>query len=124
MDFIEKLPESSAYMAILIVVDQLKKQTIFIPTHNTITSPQLAELFVLHVFSKHRVQSHITSDCGSKFVISSDLSGKPLICDCISHQVIIPKVMDSIMGSWVGSLSHNSHLQLHTTNVYIKGMQE
>jgi hypothetical protein len=33
-----------------------------------ITSPQLAELFVLHVFSKHGVPSHITSDRGSEFV--------------------------------------------------------
>jgi len=44
------------------------KQTIFILTHDMITSPQLAELFVLHVFSKHRVPSHVTSNCGSKFV--------------------------------------------------------
>jgi len=68
MDFIEKLPESSGYTAILVVVDRLTKQTIFIPTHDTITSPQLAELFVLHVFSKHGVPSHVTSDRGSEFV--------------------------------------------------------
>ena len=59
MDFIEKLPESSGYTAILIVVDQLTKQTIFISTHHTITSPQLAELFILHVFSEYRVPSHV-----------------------------------------------------------------
>ena len=68
MDFIEKLPESSGYTAILIVVDWLTKQTIFILTHNTITSPQLTEPFILHVFSKHGVLSHITSDHGSEFV--------------------------------------------------------
>ncbi len=28
----------------------------------------LAQLFIIHVFSKHGVPNHITSDCGSKFV--------------------------------------------------------
>ena len=46
------------------------KQSIFIPTHNTITSAELAKLFVIHVFSKHRVPSHVTSDRGSEFVSS------------------------------------------------------
>ena len=51
MDFIEQLPASSGYMTILVVVDKLTKQSIFIPTHDTITFTQLAQLFVLHVFS-------------------------------------------------------------------------
>jgi hypothetical protein len=33
-----------------------------------ITAPQLAQLFVIHVFSKHRVLLHVTCDCGSEFV--------------------------------------------------------
>src|SRR5207245_2348851 len=44
------------------------KQGIFIPTHDTITSPELAKEFISHVFSKHRVTSHITSDRGPEFV--------------------------------------------------------
>ena len=68
MDFIEQLLKSSGYTAILVVVDCLTKQAIFIPTHDTITSADLAKLFVLHVFSKHGVPSHVTSNCGSKFV--------------------------------------------------------
>ena len=44
------------------------KQAIFIPTHDTITLADLAKLFVLHVFSKHGVPSHITSDRRSEFV--------------------------------------------------------
>src|SRR6202030_4406462 len=44
------------------------KQAIFIATHDTITSTQLAELFVMHVFSKHGVLSHVTSDRGPEFV--------------------------------------------------------
>jgi len=68
MDFIEHLPPSLGYTAILVIVDRLTKQGLFIPTFDTITSAQLAELFVLHVFSKHGVPSHCTSDRGSEFV--------------------------------------------------------
>ena len=68
MDFIEQLPPSSGFTSILVVIDHLSKQCIFIPTHDTITSLELARLFLLHVFSKHRVPSHITSDRGSEFV--------------------------------------------------------
>jgi len=68
MDFIEKLLLSSGFDTILIIVDRLTKQTIFIPAHDTITSADLAHLFVLHVFSKHSVPSHVTSDRGSEFV--------------------------------------------------------
>ena len=68
MDFIEQLPPSLGFTAILVVVDRLSKQAIFIPTYDTITSMQLAQLFVLHVFSKHGVPSHVTSDHGTEFV--------------------------------------------------------
>ena len=52
MDFIEQLPSSSGFTTILVIIDRLSKQAIFIPTHNTITSPELAQLFLLHVFAK------------------------------------------------------------------------
>jgi Integrase core domain len=68
MDFIEQLPPSLGFTAILVIIDQLSKQAIFIPTHDTITSPTLAKLFLLHVFSKHGVPSHVTSDRGTEFV--------------------------------------------------------
>ena len=68
MDFIEKLPSSSRFDTILVIVDRLTKQAIFIPAHDTITSADLARLFVLHVFSKHGVPSHVTSDRGLEFV--------------------------------------------------------
>jgi hypothetical protein len=68
MDFIEHLPPSSSFTSILVIIDRLFKQGIFILTYNTITSAQLAELFVMHVFSKHSVPGHVTSDRGSEFV--------------------------------------------------------
>ena len=68
MDFIKKLLSSSRFDTILVIVDRLTKQAIFIPAHDTITSADLARLFVLHVFSKHGVPSHVTSDRGLEFV--------------------------------------------------------
>src|SRR5882724_1010653 len=68
MDFIEKLPPSSGYTSILVIVDRLSKQSLFIPTHDTITSQKLAQLFILHIFSKHGIPSHVTSDRSTEFV--------------------------------------------------------
>jgi len=68
IDFIEKLPSSSVFDTILVIVDWLTKQAIFISTHDTIMSMNLAHLFILHVFSKYGVPSHVISDRGSEFV--------------------------------------------------------
>ncbi|KAG8819677.1 hypothetical protein FRC17_010364 [Serendipita sp. 399] len=68
MDFIEKLPESKGHTQILVVVDRLTKQAIFIPCPKKFDSMYLATLFVQHVFSKHGIPSHVTSDRGSRFV--------------------------------------------------------
>jgi len=70
MDFIKKLPSSSGFNTILVIVDRLTKQAIFIPAHNTITSMDLACLFILHVFSKHGVPSHVTSDRSLEFILN------------------------------------------------------
>src|SRR5258708_40101244 len=68
MDFIEQLPASEVHTAILVIVDRLTKQSLFIPTHDSIDSPELTQLFLTHVFSKHGTPSHVTSDQGSEFV--------------------------------------------------------
>jgi len=68
IDFIEKLPSFSGFDTILVIVDWLSKQAIFIPTYDTIILAELARLFVTHIFSKHRVLSHVTSDRSSEFV--------------------------------------------------------
>src|SRR3979490_1141631 len=68
MDFIEQLPPSLGFTSILVIVCRLTKQSIFIPMVDTITSADLAKLFVLHVFSKHGIPSHVTSDRGSEFI--------------------------------------------------------
>ena len=51
-----------------VIVGHLSKQSLLILTHDTITSPQLVQLFILHISYKHGVPSHITSDCGTEFV--------------------------------------------------------
>jgi hypothetical protein len=68
MDFIETLPTSSGSNAILVIVDRFSKQAIFIPTTSACTSEDLANLFVIHVFSKHGTPAHVTSDRGPEFV--------------------------------------------------------
>ena len=68
MDFIEKLPDAHGHNAVLVIVDRLTKNGIFIPCDVNITAAQLAQLFVIHVFSKHGVPSHVTSDRGVEFV--------------------------------------------------------
>jgi len=68
LDFIEKLPMSSSHDSILVVVDRLSKQALFILTHVMITSDQLVQWFVIHIFSKHGVPSHVTLDQGSEFI--------------------------------------------------------
>lgn len=68
MDFIEHLPSSDGYDAILVIVNHFSKQGIFIPTHDTCTAKQLAHLFLINVFSKHSVPKHVTCDRGSEFI--------------------------------------------------------
>ena len=68
MDFIEKLLSFSGFDIILVIVNRLTKQAIFILAHDIITSADLAHLFILHVFSKHSIPSYVISDRGSEFV--------------------------------------------------------
>ena len=70
MDLIKKLLLSSRFDTILVIVDQLTKQAFFIPTYNTIISSDLVCLFIIHVFSKHSVSFHVTSNRGLKFVLN------------------------------------------------------
>jgi len=67
MDFIKWLLNSEGYTDILVIVNQLTKQSMFILTHNSINSEGLASLFIQYIFSKHGLPSHITSDRGTEF---------------------------------------------------------
>ena len=69
MDFIKQLPPSEGYTNILVIMDCLTKQAIFVPIHNTTDAQMLADVFILDVFSKHSIPSHVTLDQGPKFVL-------------------------------------------------------
>src|SRR6266436_4696269 len=49
---LKQLPISEGFTAILVIVDRLTKQSLFIPTHDMVGTPQLAQLFLTHIFSK------------------------------------------------------------------------
>jgi len=68
MDFIEQLPPSSDFTAILVIVDRLTKQSLFLPTTDKVTSEEVAQLYFKNIFSRHGVPAHITSDRGTEFV--------------------------------------------------------
>jgi hypothetical protein len=68
MDFIEQLPTSSDYSVILIIVDRLTKQALFLPTTDNVTSEEVAQLYFKNVFSRHGVPTHITSNRRAEFI--------------------------------------------------------
>ena len=68
MDFIELLSASTSSNFILVVVDWFSKQAIFILIDVTYTSTDLAQLFIVNMFSKHSVPSYVTCNHGSEFI--------------------------------------------------------
>ncbi|MBW0543464.1 hypothetical protein O181_083179 [Austropuccinia psidii MF-1] len=70
MDIITQLPLSNPFDSILVMVDILSKMAVFIPTMSSITSLDLAHLFIKNIFSKHGIPSTIVSDRGPLFVSS------------------------------------------------------
>ncbi|MBW0494130.1 hypothetical protein O181_033845 [Austropuccinia psidii MF-1] len=70
MDFITQLPLSNSFDSILVIVDRFSKMAVFIPTMSSITSLDLAHLFIKNIFSKYGLPSSIFSYRGSLFVSS------------------------------------------------------
>ena len=68
MDFIEQLPTSKDYDAILVVVDRLSKMAHFLACTGHTTSKDLADMMLRFIFSQHGYPSDIVSDRGSKFI--------------------------------------------------------
>ncbi|MBW0568587.1 hypothetical protein O181_108302 [Austropuccinia psidii MF-1] len=71
MDFITQLPLSNSFVSILVIGDRFSKMAVFIPTISSITSLDLAHLFIKNIFSKNGLPSSIVSDRGPRFVASS-----------------------------------------------------
>ncbi|MBW0584246.1 hypothetical protein O181_123961 [Austropuccinia psidii MF-1] len=70
MDFITQLPLSNSFDSILVIVDRFSKMAVFIPTMSSITSLDLAHLFIKNIFLKHGLPLSIVSNRGSLFVSS------------------------------------------------------
>ncbi|MBW0482151.1 hypothetical protein O181_021866 [Austropuccinia psidii MF-1] len=70
MDFVTKSPLSNNVDSILVALYRFSKLEIFVPTDSTITSLDLAQIFLSHVYSKHGLPISIFSDRGSLFVSS------------------------------------------------------
>ncbi|MBW0569176.1 hypothetical protein O181_108891 [Austropuccinia psidii MF-1] len=66
--FITQLPLSNSFDSILVIVDIFSKMALFIPTMSSITSLDLAHLFIKNIFSKHGLPSRIVSDRGPLLV--------------------------------------------------------
>ena len=67
MDFMEQLPSSNSFTLILVVIDCLSKESVFIPTTDSAMAADVVDAFVTHVFSKHGIPLHVSSDRGSEF---------------------------------------------------------
>ncbi|MBW0560090.1 hypothetical protein O181_099805 [Austropuccinia psidii MF-1] len=70
MYFINQLPLSNSFDSILVIVDRFSKRAVFIAKMSSITSLELAHLFIKNIFSRHCLPSSIVSDRGSLFVSS------------------------------------------------------
>ena len=68
MDFIVDLPTTQGgYDAILVVVDRLTKMAHFIPTRESVSVPQVADLFLSHIFCLHGLPRSKVSDRDTRF---------------------------------------------------------
>ena len=68
MDFVMQLPTThQGYDVTLIIVDCLTKRAHFIPTHTSVTAPEVAKLFFVNIFRLHGLPRMIISDRDSKF---------------------------------------------------------
>ena len=68
MDFIVKLPISSGYDSLMVVVDKNTKLGHFIPTKETIDSEDTALSYLQHIWKHHGTPDEVIFDHGPIFV--------------------------------------------------------
>ena len=66
-DFTTNFPLSNGFDSILVIVDQFSKEVEFIPCHKTITTLEMAKLYLHHIWKDHRLPRSILSDCRPQF---------------------------------------------------------
>lgn len=62
MDFIERLPKSKGYNAILVVNDRFTKYANFLPLKHPFTAIQIAKVVLNNIVKLHGIRRTITSD--------------------------------------------------------------
>src|SRR5487761_1760216 len=68
LDLITELPKSRGFDAILTIVDHgCSRAAIFLPCHTTITGPQIAELYLNHVYRWFGIPHKVISDRDPRF---------------------------------------------------------
>jgi hypothetical protein len=67
MDFIGPLPPSDHYNCILVVINRLTKMAHFILTTMDISAPNIAQLFMDHIYHLHGLPETIVSDRDTHF---------------------------------------------------------
>ena len=67
MDFIVKLPKSKGFDSIFVVVCRFTKQAHFIPCKESMSSSDLADLYINNIFKLHGLPDDIVSDRGPVF---------------------------------------------------------
>ena len=68
MDFITKLPISSGFDTILVVVYWLSKQKVLINCNSDCNAETLAKLFMRYIWKDYRLPLTIVSDRGTQFI--------------------------------------------------------
>ena len=67
MDFVEELPDSEGYNAILVVTDQFTKMQLYIPAKTTWTSEDVANAYLCEVWQSFGLPRHVTLDRSPQF---------------------------------------------------------
>lgn len=68
MNFITELPPSKGATTVLVVVEMLIKMGHFIPCLGLPTARSTAQLFIHHMFQRHRLPDWIMTDRGVQFM--------------------------------------------------------
>ena len=68
VNFITQLPLAQSYDSITVITDRLIKYVYLVPSKGTITAADMAQIFLKHVITNHRMPQKITSDRDKLFM--------------------------------------------------------
>ena len=82
MDFVDELPDSEGFNAILVITDRCTEMQIYIPAKTTWTSEDVANAYLCEVWKPFGLPNHVTSDRGPQFAsaFTKALNKKRDIC--------------------------------------------